>query len=522
MNLLQLIKREILITILSIVIIVSFFGLITYAYFMDIKETDLNVIKYGDIELTFCADTSCDGSISNIGRVVGRDGSGAPIFMYPQIEAEALATVPYIFKLSNTGDLGLDLTIRLEKEDNPTLASEYSDYTPADDTYIYTAFGVQGEDPVVKLYTELEDGSILLNLFLEKSETRIFNLWTWLKEDAPNEAQGTYFIADISIKGEYKLPSPLEQLSTIFNQILADNTAQSDVSINFAQPSSITNGRGLYYTEDSATYGEDNTRIYYYRGAVNNNWVSFGGYLWRIVRTTSEGGVKLAYSGDASGTSSAFINTSTKFNTSYNNKYYVGYTYNLSGYTNMPQTNSIIKGIVDTWYNTNLNSYSSYLSDTAVYCNDRSSERTDGSNIYYPAYDRLVTNKRPTYACPSTNQSRYTVSTETGNGYLQKPIALLNADEIYYSGLVFSSPSSVDSYIMENATSNHWWTMSPSSWYGSYASEVYVLSSGTLSSNNVGNTYGARASVSLKSCITVSGGNGSKSTPYVLSDSACT
>ena len=510
MNLLQLIKKEILITVLSIVIIVSFFGLITYAYFMDIKETDLNVIKYGDIELTFCADTSCDNSISNIGRVIGRNGSGAPIFMYPQIEAEALATVPYIFKLSNTGDLGLDLTIRLEKEDNPTLENEYSDYTPADDTYIYTAFGVQGEDPVVKLYTELEDGSILLNLFLEKSETRIFNLWTWLKEDAPNEVQGTYFIADISIKGEYKPSAPL------YEKVLLDNTAISDTGINFDS----INGNGLYYTAD-LQYGEDNTKIYYFRGDVENNWVSFSGYLWRIVRTTSEKGTKLVYSGDGSTTSSGFINNNAAFNNNNNLKYYVGYTHNtaLDEYIGA-QTNSNAKNIVDSWYQNNLSVNYNYLSTTAIYCVDRSSERV-ATNIYYPSYDRIWINKRPTYACPEANASRYTVSIETGNGYLSNPIALLTADEVSYAGVIREGTNNIDSYIMDNANEKTWFTISPSSFID-YAINWMVHLDGNLYLYNGVSTSGAiRPSISLKSCVTVTEGNGQLSTPYMLSDNNC-
>ena len=311
-----------------------------------------------------------------------------------------------------------------------------------------------------------------------------------------------------------------EEAPYLYNRILLDNVAQSDASINFANPSSETNGKGLYYTADDITYGEDLKRIYYYRGRVENNWVSFGGYLWRIVRTTSEDGIKLAYSGDGLGTSSAFINTALAFNSSYNNKHYVGYTWNTSGYTSSPQTNSTIKGVVDTWYNTNLSSYASYLSDTAVYCNDRSSERIDGSNIFYPAYDRVITNKRPTHACPSVNGSRYTVSTETGNGYLSNPIALLSADEASYAGLVYGT-NSLNSYIMDHTTGvSYWWLLSPYH-YRTYAISFLVSSSGSFDNYYVNNTNGVRPSVSLKSCITVTEGDGRISTPYVLSDKAC-
>lgn len=49
---------------------------------------------------------------------------------------------------------------------------------------------------------------------------------------------------------------------------------------------------------------ESNTNpIYYYRGAVDNNNVIFGGYCWQIVRTTDTGGIKMIYNGAVTGTS---------------------------------------------------------------------------------------------------------------------------------------------------------------------------------------------------------------------------
>ena len=301
---------------------------------------------------------------------------------------------------------------------------------------------------------------------------------------------------------------------SLTHKILSDNTAQSDSSINF---NSVA-GNGLYYTANNQ-YGEDNERIYYYRGRVENNWVSFGEYLWRIVRTTSEGGIRLIYSGNASTTSSGFISTST-FNTNTNNKYHVGYTYNTSGYATLPQTDSTIKTVVDTWYNTNLKEHENYLSTTAVYCNDRNIERVDGSQIYYPAYDRLLTNHRPTYACPSINASRYTLEESNGNGYLTNPIALLTADEINYAGVITSN--NLNSYIMDNSTGvTRWWTMSPASFFQSNAIEFTIYSEGNITNNLVNTAFGVRPAVSIKSCIIVTGGNGTKASPYTLSNSTC-
>ena len=51
-----------------------------------------------------------------------------------------------------------------------------------------------------------------------------------------------------------------------------------------------SNGLGLYYT---STNTEDNKVTYYFRGAVENNYVSFAGFTWRIVRINEDGSVRL-------------------------------------------------------------------------------------------------------------------------------------------------------------------------------------------------------------------------------------
>ena len=61
---------------------------------------------------------------------------------------------------------------------------------------------------------------------------------------------------------------------------------------------------GLYKGEDDyTTYSGNNPSgnfTYYYRGAVQNNWVSFGGFLWRVVRINGDGSIRMIYSGLAS------------------------------------------------------------------------------------------------------------------------------------------------------------------------------------------------------------------------------
>lgn len=60
-----------------------------------------------------------------------------------------------------------------------------------------------------------------------------------------------------------------------------------------------TSNAGLYKGEDDYTVDSD-TYTYFYRGDVNNNWVKFGNYLWRVVRINGDGSIRMIYSGLAS------------------------------------------------------------------------------------------------------------------------------------------------------------------------------------------------------------------------------
>ena len=80
---------------------------------------------------------------------------------------------------------------------------------------------------------------------------------------------------------------------------------------------------GLYMAED------DEGESYYYRGAVKNNYVSFAGFIWRIIRRNGDGSVRLIYSGKSTtDTGEAVTIGKSQFNGKYWDPTYVGYKYN--------------------------------------------------------------------------------------------------------------------------------------------------------------------------------------------------
>ena len=79
---------------------------------------------------------------------------------------------------------------------------------------------------------------------------------------------------------------------------------------------------GLYAAQD------DLGTSYYYRGNVLNNYVSYGGYIWRIIRINGNGTIRMIYSGTStSATGSATLIGTSAYNSKHQDPTYVGYKY---------------------------------------------------------------------------------------------------------------------------------------------------------------------------------------------------
>ena len=337
-------------------------------------------------------------------------------------------------------------------------------------------------------------------------------------------------ISNIEIYKEY----------TLYEKILADNQGgQSDENIDFAQISSDTNGNGLYYTSRTDVTEDldgDGTgdRVYYYRGAVTNNNVRFGGYCWRIVRTNEDGSVRLRYNGTyengtcpTTGTNVRINDTTYKFYESYTNEKYNEYIWEDG------TGESLAKTTIDAWYTSSgLEDYEDKIANVP-YCADKSNPTkptTSSSDPYtsytfYGAANRLIninnsdlpakSNAQPTYKCERT-EDKHTVSGDTwgGNGKLSKPIGLLTADEVAFAGEKYATPNS-SFYLYTGA---YYWLISPAYWSGGYVDSFRMHYMGTLyHDGSVTTSAGLLPAVSLKAETMVNAqGDGTYTNPYVV------
>ncbi|MBQ3141992.1 MAG: hypothetical protein IJB82_00610, partial [Bacilli bacterium] len=350
-----------------------------------------------------------------------------------------------------------------------------------------------------------------------------------------------------------------ESKNTLYRKIITDNTPQSDYEIDFSKTSEEDGTSGLYYTTD-LTKTENGKHVFYYRGAVTNNYVVFGSYeedlteirgyhssimgsykgynslaecnnassynndceevtlasagsamCWRIVRTVEDGSVRLRYGGAATQNGETYtcpqtgtainIATGQTYYTSYNNKSYVNYK------------TSSIRTTVENWYRDNIwkngqNTKVTNLVADTPYCNDMSEPTTTNK---FGAYDRLYPDGsntyNPQYKCPSSTYA-YTVA----KGDITYPIALLTADEVVYAGGTTITGNS--SYYLY--TGDFYWTMSPRDFSASYALVFTVNSGGALGGYRVSGTRAAVPVVSLKNDAEVEKGTGAYNNPYII------
>ncbi len=250
----------------------------------------------------------------------------------------------------------------------------------------------------------------------------------------------------------------------------------------------------------------DNKDTYYFRGNPTNNWVKIGNFYWRIIRFNGNGSIRLIYSGSGSAQTSGTgtqLSSTSAYNNSANNAQYVKYD------------NSTIKGVLDSWYNTNLKStYGSKMDGEAGFCNDADNGTYSGGIQYFKPYDRIATNKKPTFKCNTKDNLFTTRGNSNGNRKLTNPIGLITIDEASFAGGTWSDNNS-GYYLYTNST---YWTMSPSYFYsgGGHAGVFVVNRNGNLNYNGIVTTaYGVRPVINLKAdTLFKEGSDGTKDHPY--------
>ena len=213
-----------------------------------------------------------------------------------------------------------------------------------------------------------------------------------------------------------------------YETILANNGGAASMttltSTDFAT-ATTANDKGMYKAQD------DLGASYYFRGAVDNNWLKYGKYTkdtyytydddynynyslvescnglercykiaskgddmyWRIIRVNGDNSIRMIYTGTSAPDSNTkvvmtestnnlgYIRATSagmsKFNQNYDSTEYVGYMFTV-GQQHGTGTDSTIKTYLDNWYAnyTDLNKTGTKITDQ-IYCNDRTASTSD-------------------------------------------------------------------------------------------------------------------------------------------------
>jgi len=301
------------------------------------------------------------------------------------------------------------------------------------------------------------------------------------------------------------------------SQILGNITVKSGTP-DFSKVA--TTDEGVYKAVDES--GKDS---YYFRGAVNNNYVRFANKWWRIIRINGDGSIRLIYdgtSGHANGTSTSdsIAIASQTFNSSYNNNAYVGFKYTSDEVHGLGTKSNALTQL-EIWYQNNLSSYASKIDTNAGFCGDRTPSTSSSSinnsggtgttQTYYAGYIRLNTNKSPDLTCANSSDFYTVSSSNKGNKSLIYPIGLITADEVSLAGGVNGKTNS--SYYLYNG--QHYWTLSPFILDSYGVAKVFIVYSSSFLEYNVFYSLGIRPVINLKANTTLTG-KGTISSPYVV------
>ena len=338
---------------------------------------------------------------------------------------------------------------------------------------------------------------------------------------------------DISITldiGQYVSSNPtpdgelLPELTiyTLPEKILNDNDIQSDSNIDFSKTSQQDGTKGLYYTSTNTERGQT---VYYFRGAVENNYVYFAGFYWRIIRINEDGSVRLIYQGKTPDAmfSEALIGQ-IPFNNNTEDNAYVGYMYGTPGSNSYEDTHanindSVVKVELDNWYEQNLLPYNSYIADSG-FCGDRSIYKEEELGLGYGKHEtlygsggRVKTSHQPQFKCPQQNDLYTLKNNEKGNSALKYPIGLITLDEQVYAGAQMDIEN-ITYYLYINA----WYlTMSPFDFNGTYATVGVVSSVSRLQRGYLSLTdRGVRPVINLTPDVKIISGDGTKNNPYTI------
>lgn len=322
-----------------------------------------------------------------------------------------------------------------------------NDITGYDENLTYTLTSNDANIKVEKKALDVDNPVIANNILIPALETKNFILTV-------NGNTNTSFSLNVE---------KIEDVEEYFYMTILNNNELKKTTTVVGEEISSTN-EGLIEDKD------DDGATYYFRGAVDNNYVSFANLIWRIVRINGDGTVRLVLN--------ETIDTLSTYNTEE---------------TSFKET--ALYDSLETFYENNLKYYEGNIANSK-FCSETSI--TDNK---YNAYTRIITNEIPTFNC-------------LGTSFISR-IGTLTVDEIVYAGALYDEENT-NYYLYNSEIDNLWWTSSLARKDDSSIYPFLVSPNGSLTESVASTLYrGVRPVINLSRNTKVSG-TGTLTDPYTV------
>lgn len=319
------------------------------------------------------------------------------------------------------------------------------------------AYGVNQSSTTEPTYYDIESTTSTTKKYVARTSGKYY---VWVKDATGLTSNEEFTISSVTA-------------SNLKDTILADNnyiTASPNISTTSEKSGDLN---GLYVSYD--TNSGDPT--YFFRGNVTNNYVSFAGYKWRIVRINEDGTIRLVMEGNI-GKGKIRGSDSDK-----NHMYY-----------SLGTTTNHANVVLNNWYTNN-------IAD-----NSTDSGKVATGNYFCEMYYKIAND--PTFQC---------ITDDNGYGLVNSSIGLLTKEEVRFAGGIRGADNTT--YYLYDGKGNL--TMSPGGKIdtdGDGDTEYSVWrfnSNGKLIRYSVKEEAYLRPVINLVSTVTATG-SGTSDKPYVV------
>ncbi len=483
-------KKELMITLITLTSIILIVVGVTYAFFNYVKEgTTDNSISTGTITFLYT-------EIDQVGRGIQLADAFPISDSVGQQQMGEKEVFNFKITSNTTPKTNIPYEITARKNENSTLdESEVK-------LYLTEVTGNIEKEVLLNNYDKLpQTNKVSSSKYTEKTiyegevpENSVdyeqdFRLRMWIDEntDFSQKEDGTYpnnektFIITVNVYANGKVITEEESQNkktiTIFNK-------EFDVIPGEPSLEEISDSTDEAYLEQVAASGiyeststNDNRPTYYFRGQVENNYVQFAGYLWRVVRVNEDGTIRIVMDrGIKNNEQMSYRNR--YFTTSAPTKYY---------------TNSTAIIDLENWYDTEIASNiknKSVIASGNYFCEQAKVTQSSASS-YIPDFKCAVD--------------------ANGKGIVNANIGLLTYDEYVYA-TINTKMSNFKNYL-NNIPYTTFWTMSPADDGAVWQGNIFYW--GWVGNSIITNNATIRPVVNLKADTNATG-EGTSESPWVV------